>query len=761
MTEKPHYAIMRIGKIHTRAVLDAVEWHNTRQIPARTVEGMEAPEDWTGLAGRYRDRADKIFMDTGATEDEGKILAVEVLVTASPDWWATAADDLKTEWWKAQYAYAEHVFGPGLLAFTPHLDESTPHAQFVGLPLYHATPRKKGAKPKDPEKLRQRLEEEANAPKVWRLSHDAVFGGGPDGLAHRQTEYHGFVAHLGLSRGKDTVGLGIKNIPLKHYAKLLTQMDRELAREAAELAEERAVLEHYDQQLAEGYVDIEEHKQLIIKDELRLFADQEEFRIREEHLATDEAALDERREALRREVGEAQVAARQMNEREAHLSAKAAEQERTEFDLRAKRNTLDVEKIRHDHAKTGVRLREKCVGERERAASNHEAQNVKADADLTLKRRNIDQMLSQISVLTDVMAGRLTMAWDGKGQPKVTSGDLKPNQTKALETPWPVPLQAPLRHALAMASVRKKLADKLRAILSKLRTKRRQVAEKVDAAENDRRDANATRATAKQDSEHAEKRIREAVISQEVANETRKRAEEKIALAETAQRAANDRIAKAERIEGSLADKRAELSVVRSVVADQTRTLSLVKDKLETEQKTLVDTRRAGEALRSEQAGQTAKKEKLDKTVADLEARKDSMARDEARIDAKRVELAADQKKWANSVSVMQQVEKHGASVAVKHGRYVIILQTSDGTPGNIVAASDVHSSVFALVEQRQTLTKAMEETQLIADGIEEQRRLLAKRFPDQKPVLEEERRRDRKKLQKAWASIQADGQGR
>ena len=114
--------------------------------------------------------------------------------------------------------------------------------------------RKHGArKPKDPEKLRKRLEEEATGKKIWRLSHDAVFGGGPEGLAAHQTAYHKFVAHLGLARGRDTVGLGIKHIPLKRYAELLTKMDRDLRRQAEELANERQMLAHYDQQLRDGF----------------------------------------------------------------------------------------------------------------------------------------------------------------------------------------------------------------------------------------------------------------------------------------------------------------------------------------------------------------------------------------------------------------------------------------------------------------------------------------------------------------------------
>lgn len=179
MSEKPAYAILRIGKIKSLATLDAVEWHNTRQIPAGTVEGLPSPEDLVQMTGTYRERFARVLAETGATYEDGKILAVEVMVTASPQWWEKATLDEKAEWWRAQLRFANDLFGPGLIAFTPHVDESTPHAQFVGLPLYHDIVRKRGAKPTTPEAKKKRAEEEARSPKIRRLSHDRVFGGRP------------------------------------------------------------------------------------------------------------------------------------------------------------------------------------------------------------------------------------------------------------------------------------------------------------------------------------------------------------------------------------------------------------------------------------------------------------------------------------------------------------------------------------------------------------------------------------------------------
>lgn len=54
-----------------------------------------------------------------------------------------------------------------------------------------------------------------------------------------------------------------------------------------------------------------------------------------------------------------------------------------------------------------------------------------------------------------------------------------------------------------------------------------------------------------------------------------------------------------------------------------------------------------------------------------------------------------------------------------------------------------------------------MDATQQLADSLDEQKRLFAERFPDQKPALDRERRKDRKRIEEAWASIQAGGAAR
>lgn len=761
MTEKPNYAIMRIGKIRTHAVLDAVEWHNTRQIPAGIVEGLGLPEEWTDLTGSYRDRADKILKDTGATHEQGKVLAVEVLLTASPEWWTTASDEMKRDWWMAQYAYAEHLFGPGLLAFTPHLDESTPHAQIVGLPLYHAIKKKTGPKPKDPKKLRKRLEEEAKAPKIWRLSHDAVFGGGPVGLAQRQTEYHGFVAHLGLSRGKDTVGLGVKHIPLKHYAKFLTQMERDLAREAEELAEQRMALEHYEKEQKESFAKLAAQQAAIRQDELQLFADQESLRVREEQLASEEASLAVRQTALKRDEEAAREATRQLDERQTLLRESVDRHERKEREFRASRGRLDAREIRLDKAEASMMRRENSVEQREHDLAVREAQNEAANDDIRSKNRDLEQTLAQMSILTGVMTGRLIVEWDRSGQPNVAKGNLKSDETEAMQMPWPPILQTPLRHAMAMAKMRKALAMKMRAMLTKLRARRREVASRETAVVLLEQSAHAAQAEARRAIAEAAKRTEIAARIQRAADDARNRSEEVMAKAEGAKRIADAKIAQAERVEAAVKEKRSELAALNAGVATNERALEKIGGELETERMAVAELRRTRETLRTEQADLTDSKKALEKEVAELENRRQRLTQEQAEIESARMTLEAERGRWNRSLSTWSEAAQHGAKFEEHDARLYIVLEGVVGSGPRIISADSVDPSVVVLLKQKKALERAMDATQQLAESLDEQKRLFAERFPNQKPALDRDRREDRKRIEEAWASIQAGGAAR
>lgn len=753
MTEKPHYAIMRIGKIRTRTVLDAVEWHNTRRGPARVVEGLGLPEEWVDRKGAYRDRADDILKEVGATHDEGKILAVEVLVAASPEWWTTATKEQKREWWLAQYAYAKHLFGPGLLAFTPHLDESSPHAQFVGLPLYHAVAKTRGRKPKDPEKLRKRLEEEAAGKKIWRLSHDAVFGGGPEGLAAHQTAYHGFVAHLGLCRGRDTVGLGITHIPLKKYAELLTQMDRDLRREAEELANERQILEHYDQQLSEGFERQRLQREAIEKDELDLFARQNELDERERRVVAAEQNHAAQRKALSEREDQIISEERSLADREEDLAGRVRTHDEAEERRLARHALLDIVATNQKRKEDNLAKRESQIGSREQSVSHREAQLTEKEAAVENRRADVDRTLAQVSVLTGVFTGRLTVTWDEEKQPVLKAGNAKPEEQSVFSAPWPHLLASALRHAMGMATSRKRLADKMRSMLGMLRTQRKAVKATKSAAE-------AAQASAKQQVQEAENRsaIAERKLSAaNTAEEVAIKAQEK---AGTDQRAADARIAQADAVTAGLHEKQAELEKLDGVISTNKVDLASVESAIIRTQNELDTLRRDGESLRDEKVTLAAEKAALQSEVDDLNKRKAKLAADQARIDAERAKLDADKKNWERSMAVWQQAAVSGASIESTEQGKVIRVNAGQGQSPLTAPVAELDPTVVSLVSQREALVEAMTKTDQLAISLDERHSRLAEEFPDKKEAIEADQAKDRKMVQEAWASIASAGQG-
>jgi hypothetical protein len=754
MTEKPNYAIMRIGKIHTRTILDAVEWHNTRRGPARVVEGLGLPDEWVDRKGAYRDRADDILKEVGAAHDEGKILAVEVLVAASPEWWTTATEEQKREWWLAQYAYAKHLFGPGLLAFTPHLDESTPHAQFVGLPLYHAVKKKTGPKPKDPEDLRKRLEEEANAPKIWRLSHDAVFGGGPEGLAAHQTAYHGFVAHLGLCRGRDTVGLGIKNIPLKRYAELLTQMDRDLRREAEEIANERQMLEHYDQQLSEGFERQRLQREAIEKDELDLFARQNELDTREQRMLAAEQDIAAQREALAERENRIKSEECSLADRQKDMAEKVRAHEDAEERLRARHSLLDNVATNQKRKEDNLAKREGQIASREQSVSHREVQLTEKEAVVENRRADVDRTLAQVSVLTGVFTGRLAVTWDEEKQPVLKGGNAKPEEQSAFSAPWPQLLASALRHAMAMATSRKRLADKMRSMLGKLRAQRKAVAATKTAAE-------AAQASAKLQVQEAENRSAIAERKLKTANEAAEVAIKAQEKADTDQRAADARIAQADAVMARLREKHAELEKLDGAISTTKLDLVVLESAITRTQSELQTLRREGQSLRDEKVTLAAENAALQSEVDGLQKRKAKLAADQARIDAERAKLDADMKKWDRSMAVWQQAAASGATIELMEQGKVIRVNAGQGQSPLAAPAAELDPTVVSLVSQREALVEAMTATEQLATNLDERHRRLAERFPDQKAAIEADRTKDRRMVQEAWASIAGAGQGR
>lgn len=533
MADKTPYAIMRIAKIKSFGKLSEIERHNTRQIPAGTVEGAHPPDDLSHLTGTYRQRAERVLKETGAAWESGKVLAVEVLVTTSPEWWVSASASEKEQWWRANLRFAEDTFGPGLIAFTSHVDESTPHAQFVGLPIYRDIERKRGAKPKTAEAIRRRAEEQAAAPKIWRLSHDRVFGGSPGKLAALQTRYHGYVAHLGLARGRDTVGLKIKHQTLKEYRKKLTRKEQNLAEWADSLAVERVMLEHYDEEVAAKHRDLAARMAEVREAEARLHertfdleAKRNDLRQREQSVHKKEEALKTRGAALASRSHMLDADLILLNSRLTHQRAM-----QRDIDTKLAEQAVEANRLAAKAAELAVRERQLDGGaaelEKRKQAQEIERERVVAER---AKQRLLQE---QVDLASGIFAGRIKATWDRRrNRPAILEDTAnRPGLTEA----WPQWLAEAVRQSLERTAQRSRLAAKVWAMLTRLRSARKQAQRELFTAAAARAAAQHREAAARQAVERATQLERTAQENAAAAQVDRFRAQTSLAEASLAQ----------------------------------------------------------------------------------------------------------------------------------------------------------------------------------------------------------------------------------
>lgn len=178
MTEP--FAIYRHDKLSTERDIRGRAAHMMRTIPTpnadptrrnRILIGTDDPAaDLSALIPKPGDRGP----DGKPLRRKNSVLAIEVMLTASPEWWQTATADAKRDWVRASQAWLEAEYGRERIAHLQlHLDETTPHLTGFIAPTDPTTGR-----------LNARL---------WI--------GGRERCSGQQTAYAASVAHLGLRRG--------------------------------------------------------------------------------------------------------------------------------------------------------------------------------------------------------------------------------------------------------------------------------------------------------------------------------------------------------------------------------------------------------------------------------------------------------------------------------------------------------------------------------------------------------------------------------
>ena len=527
MAERINKAILRTGKIKSWKHLAKVGKHNYRLIPTSTVPGAMPPTDLvpgpTDLTQRVRAK----HKELGVKHEKGKILAIEVLMTASPEWWAAADNWQKKEFFEQSVKSLRKKFGEGVVSINVHIDESTPHIQAVVVPVYQDIKSKPGPKPTTPEGIAKRAREEAAAPKVWRISYDRILGGHREVLARYQTEYHSYVKHLGLSRGEDTVGQGIKHTTLKDYAKRLeaekerlAALNKEIFDAREDLETDKLFFEAESQRLINDLQIYRNNKAQADARKKRLDKQERELRKREQGLEAREQSLHQREMAATQRLDKAEATERSAIERQTDVGVKLEGLARREAALVSSQKRLDeqVGWLTED---------QDAVQKRERAAFIHE---------------------TQIAIVSDMASGKSSAQW-GRTDDRPTLAQEPDEKTKAaVDAPWSAQLKLAGIAFTAMIARR----SRLMAIIDRVR--------KALAA-------NRKRKTELEQREHAVQ------VKETAADRLNRSANDRIQAADLKTLKADELIAKNTKLSAALVAERREMDERRQFEEDEIRSL--------------------------------------------------------------------------------------------------------------------------------------------------------------------------------------------
>lgn len=199
--DKAPLAVLRFIKHRTMGKLSVASQHNTRTADSglsHTTPPLDGPgvvwlDGQADALAAWHERAAAVGLGKPRRD---AVLAVEMVISASPSWFAAATPDELADWTRRGLEYARATFGPtNILQAVRHDDEETPHIHVLAIPLEQ----KERARAGRPRKGREGAKRAAVA--SWGLNADRIVGT-PEKLIEHQTAYAAEVADLGIRRGR-------------------------------------------------------------------------------------------------------------------------------------------------------------------------------------------------------------------------------------------------------------------------------------------------------------------------------------------------------------------------------------------------------------------------------------------------------------------------------------------------------------------------------------------------------------------------------
>lgn len=234
----PSFAVLRIAKIISLSGLAGASAHNARTAEAGIEHATgHAPKMGGGvqlLAGAedavaaWHARCAEIGIDPAGIRRDG-VRAVELVMSASPEWFAAASDEERGAWRDRSLAWASQLVGAdNVLQATIHDDEDTLHLHLLALPAV-LKPRRKAGRPR-----KGRSPSAAAPTPSWGLSAADIVGSREKLVGH-QTAYAAELADLGIRRGIPRRTTGARHQPASVY-RAAAAADREAAAESRDVA---------------------------------------------------------------------------------------------------------------------------------------------------------------------------------------------------------------------------------------------------------------------------------------------------------------------------------------------------------------------------------------------------------------------------------------------------------------------------------------------------------------------------------------------
>ena len=194
------YVIMRMKKLKTRASVASSGRHNFRERETPNADESLTITNSHEKAQSTNDLMRRLTMNIPTPKNRRKnaVLAVEYMITASPEWWQSATQIQKIEFEQKAKQFVSEIYGDkNIIQFSVHRDEKTPHVSAIVTPMHEG-------------KLNARF-----------------YCGGRAKLAEQQDRIAELMSELGLERG--IRGSKAKHKTIQQFYSEIQKNDRDIA----------------------------------------------------------------------------------------------------------------------------------------------------------------------------------------------------------------------------------------------------------------------------------------------------------------------------------------------------------------------------------------------------------------------------------------------------------------------------------------------------------------------------------------------------